>query len=138
MSEDNARALFARMQDAALEDLLQTSDQDILKEAAEDGVDLDTAAAAFRERMAARMADARRARLMKAHEQLDAKRESRSAARPRPPSQQLKQIVTEALRNAPAAGVAFRAGQRQTEADWESMYDDLVDLGLIQPRDDDR
>ncbi len=138
MSEDKASALFARMQDAALEDLLQASDQEILKEAAEDGKDLRGIAAALRERIATEMAQARRSRLVKAREQLDARRGSYRAARVRPPLQQLKQIVTETLRNAPAAGVAFREGQRLTEADWQSMYDDLIDLDLVHPHDDDR
>ena len=138
MSRDKASELFARMQDAALEDLLQTSDQDILKEASEEGRDLKDAAAALRERIAAQMAQARRARLVSARKQLDASKDSRSVPRPRPPFQQLKQLVIDALRATPAAGVAFREGQRQTEADWESMYDDLVDLGAILPRDDGR
>jgi len=136
MSRDKASELFARMQDAALEDLLRTSDQDILKEAAEDGRDLKGVAAALRERIAAQMAQARRERLIRARKQLDAPKDSHSVPRPRPPFQQLKRLVIDTLRATPAAGVAFREGQRQTEADWESMYDDLVDLGAIQPRDD--
>ena len=137
MSHDKASELFTRMQDAALEDLLQASDQDILKEAAEDGRDLKGVAAELRERIAMQMAQARRARLVKARQQLDALVRTPSASPSRPPIQQLKQLVIEALRAIPAAGVAFREGQRQTQADWESMYDDLVELGAIQPRDDE-
>jgi hypothetical protein len=136
MSQRKGSDLFHRMQDAALEDLLQTSDEDILKEALEEGVDLIGATAAFRERIALKMAQARRARLVKAREQLNAAKSSPSTSRVRPPFQRLKQVVIDTLRASPTAAVAFRDGQHQTQADWESMYDDLVELGVIKPSND--
>jgi len=138
MSDDKASELFARMQDAALEDLLRTPDEDLLKEAAEAGRDTKGNAAALRERIAIEMAQVRRTRLVGARERLHIARQIQSTSRSRPSFQELKQRVLSALQGLPEARVAFREGQRQTQADWESMYDDLVELGAIQPSGDER
>ena len=138
MTQEKANDLLARMQDAALEDLQRMSDDDILKEAMTDGEDLKALATELRDRISARMALARRNRLVHARAQLNSLDQSRISSRARPPLHLLKQVVMEALRATPAAGVAFREGQRQTEADWESLYDDLVDIGTIKAHDDGR
>lgn len=136
MSQEKANDPLARMQDAALEDLQRMSDDDILKEAIADGEDLKALASELRHSIAARMAVARRSRLVQARKQLNALDQSGASSRSRPPLHLLKEIVMGALRATPAAGVAFREGQRQTEADWESLYDDLVDIGTIKAQDD--
>ena len=47
--------------------------------------------------------------------------------------ERLKQLIQEAFASDRGLGVAFRDGKRQSEADWESLYDDLVALGKIKP-----
>jgi hypothetical protein len=50
-------AILARLQDLAIEDLMQTSDEELLAEAIEDGEDVDALAAEMRERLLRRIAE---------------------------------------------------------------------------------
>lgn len=38
----------------------------------------------------------------------------------------------------PNLAVAFRQGKKQSDSDWESLWDDLVEIGEIKEDDGDR
>ena len=133
MIKPNVRAELAALRVVELEDILNTPDAELRKEAVEDGEDTsaifldvksgmrDAAAAALRRRMT----DAR-ARMATAHA-------PRAGAGVRPTIERLKKVIQEAFASDPGLGLAFRDGKRQSDADWESLYDDLVALGKIDP-----
>ena len=133
MTKPNVRAELAALRVVKREDILNTPDAELRKEAVEDGEDTsaifldvksgmrDAAAAALRRRMT----DAR-ARMATAHA-------SRAGAGVRPTIERLKKVIQEAFASDPGLGLAFRDGKRQSDADWESLYDDLVALGKIDP-----
>ena len=52
--------------------------------------------------------------------------------------EQIKQIVENLFQTDPSLGLAFRSGKKQTDADWQSLYDDLVIMGAIKPEDHER
>ena len=133
MTRPNVRAEIAALRVVELEDILNTPDAELRKEAVEDGDDTaaifldvkwgmrDAAAAALRRRMT----DAR-ARMATAQA-------PRAGAGIRPTIERLKKVIQEAFASDPGLGLAFRDGKRQSDADWESLYDDLVALGKIDP-----
>ena len=48
----------------------------------------------------------------------------------------IKAVVSDLMQRDPRVGFAFRDGKKQTEADWQTIYDDLLAMGLIEPEDD--
>lgn len=133
MTEPNHRAELAALRVVALEDILSTSDAELRKEAVDDGEDVAAVAAGLKAAMREAAAAALRQRLSQAKARMTA-RPAADLGRPvRPPMEQLKQLIQEAFASDRSLGLAFREGKRQSDADWESLYDDLVALGKIQP-----
>lgn len=121
----------------AMEDLMAQSDAQLRQEAAEDGEDVDALAAAMRTALRAAASNVLRQRLA------DAKQRMMSTAHPGkatryPTLESLKRRIQSAFESQPELGLAFREGKRQSEADWQSLYDDLVELGAIVPEEDSR
>jgi hypothetical protein len=54
----------------------------------------------------------------------------------RPGIDRVKALVQQAFQTDSALGLAFRDGKRQSDGDWETLYDDLVSLGKIAPEQD--
>lgn len=121
----------------AMEDLMAQSDAQLRQEAAEDGEDVDALAAAMRTALRAAASNVLRQRLA------DAKQRMMSTAHPGkatryPTLEALKRRIQSAFESQPELGLAFREGKKQSEADWQSLYDDLVELGAIVPEEDSR
>jgi len=135
MNQPKASAKLASLQDAALDDLLRMSDDELIREAIDDGEDPQALAAIFRESVAQELAAARRQRLQGAQRQLHSARAKPVVSRPS--MERIKEIVTSAFQANPNLGLAFRGGKKQSDGDWESLYDDLVSLGAIKPVDSD-
>lgn len=113
------------------------SDAQLRQEAAEDGEDVDALAAAMRTALRAAASNVLRQRLA------DAKQRMMSTAHPGkatryPTLEALKRRIQSAFESQPELGLAFREGKKQSEADWQSLYDDLVELGAIVPEEDSR
>lgn len=53
----------------------------------------------------------------------------------RPAIYRIKTLVQELFANDRSLGLAFREGKRQSDADWQSLYDDLVAMGAIKADD---
>lgn len=126
-------AEMTALRDIAVEDLLATSDEDLRQEALEDGVDMDALAVRMDFVMQEAAATARRQRLALAKERMKPNLVSRVAPITRPSLDQIKQIIQGVFRADPSLGLAFREGKKQTDADWLSLYDDLVAMGAVKP-----
>jgi len=137
MTEPNDRAELAALRAAALEDLMATTDADLRREAVEDGEDVASIAEDVKATMREAAAAALRQRMTTARQRMEISRAAgaRPAVSIRPAIERLKQLVREAFARDPSLGLAFRDGKHQSDADWESLYDDLIILEKIEPDD---
>lgn len=135
MNTQKTQAEMAILRDVALEDLMATSDVQLHQEAIEDGEDLNQLAMQVKITMREAAAMAQRQRLARARERMSSCIGARTISSIRPPVEALKQIVQKLFQTDPSLGLAFREGKKQTDADWQSLYDDLVSMGVIKPED---
>lgn len=133
MTVPNHRAELAALRVVTLEDILNTSDAELRKEAIEDGEDVAAIAENLKSGMRDAAAAALRQRLSQAKVRMTAGPAPQQGRPLRPPMERLKQLIQEAFASDRSLGLAFRDGKRQSDADWESLYDDLVALGKIKP-----
>lgn len=133
MTVPNHRAELAALRVVVLEDILNTSDAELRKEAIEDGEDVAAIAANLKSGMRDAAAAALRQRLSQAKAGMTVGPAPQLGRPLRPPMERLKQLIQEAFASDRSLGLAFRDGKRQSDADWESLYDDLVALGKIKP-----
>lgn len=135
MTSPNVIVEMAALRDAALEDLMATSDSQLRQEAMEDGEDIDAIANCVKAAMRETAASTLRQRLSQAKAQPNSKLMVQKAPSMLPPLEQIKHIVQNLFHADPSLGLAFRSGKKQTDADWLSLYDDLVVMGAIKPED---
>lgn len=141
MKEANgiAAAQMVAIERLIAEDLLATSEEDILKEAIEDGVDPSAKASELRAAALAKINQAKREKLAAARREYDA---AKHAAPPklRPALDEIKRQIQALIQQGTPSGLslAFRKGQAMSDTDWESLWDDMVESGLIrdEKRDD--
>lgn len=115
----------------AMEDLMEQSDAQLRQEAREDGEDIDALATSMRATLRGAAAHVLRQRLT------DARQRMTSTVRPAkankyPALDTLKHLIESAFKSQPELGLAFREGKKQSEADWQTLYDDLIELGAIE------
>lgn len=119
----------------ALDDLANTSDEEIRNEYREAGQDMVADAKQTHEKLRDVVAANMRARLAT----VKAATKASSATRPinwaRPAMDRLKEIVAETFTREPQVAMAFRDGKKQTDEDLATVYDDLVRMGVIRPED---
>ena len=53
----------------------------------------------------------------------------------RPDMETLKSLIRGVFATRRELGLAFRDGKKQSDEDWQSLYDDLVDMGAIVPEE---
>lgn len=121
----------------AMEDLMAQSDAQLRQEAAEDGEDIDALVTSMRAALHVAAAHVLRQRLT------DARQRMTSSIRPikankYPALETLKHRIKSAFELQPELGLAFREGKKQSEADWQTLYDDLIELGAIERDEDSR
>lgn len=118
----------------ALEDLEAVSDEDIRAEFAAEGVDPDQLAV----RIAVSLDDVLAASLRQHAAAAKVAMQERAAPKRslRPTLDRIKERIAEAFAAEPQLATAFREGGRQSDADLETLYDDLVLMGKIPDADD--
>lgn len=137
MSRNKTIQEILSLREAAIEDLMSLSDEELRAEAKQDGKDLEAIAADTQKVM--REAAAATLRLRMSVSRI---KPALPAAQPRrtpmirPSLEQMKQLVERVFANNPSAGLAFRQGKKQSDADWQTLYDDYVAMGAIKPEDD--
>lgn len=136
MKPRGAKQKLSALKESALEDLFALPDDALLQEVLEDGVDPNVQADALRESVVETLAKARRERLDHARSRLQNVQATRKPApMARPSIERMKQLIQDLFARDSSLGLAYRDGKQQSEADWQSLWDDLVDMGAI--RDDD-
>jgi hypothetical protein len=125
------------LRDAALEDLMSVPDADLSLEAKDSEVDLDTLAKEMKATMRETAADALRQRMLRARTKSLAPATPAPLSKLRPSIEAIKEMIQSLIARDPTIGMAFRDGKRQSDSDWLSLYDDLVDLGAIKHGDDE-
>jgi len=136
MSTSKIIAEIAALRAAALDDLMATTDAELHQEALEDGEDLDSVAAQVKFAMRETAAGVLRQRMFQAKTRMRPSAAVRPVPAMRPSIDRIKQIVEGLFQSDRSLGLAFRDGKRQSESDWQSLYDDLVTMGAINPNDD--
>lgn len=115
------------------EDLLAISDEELLKEAIEDGINPAAVAAGLRTSALAKINQAKRERLAAARRGYEAARKAAPEAKRRPALDEIKRQIQSVIQRGSTNGLslAFRKGQAMSDADWESLWDDMAESGLI-------
>jgi hypothetical protein len=136
MSTTKIISNIAAIRAAALESLLATTDAELRQEAREDGENLDAMAIQMKTSMRNAAASALRERMAKSKSQSRLKLSTRPPSIARPAIDRIKELVQDLFARDQSLGLAFRSGKRQSDADWQSLYDDLVAIGAIKSVDD--
>ena len=136
MSPNKTIKEIAALREAAIADLMSLSDAELRAEAKEAGDDLEAIAARTRQSMREAAAAALRQRMSATKPVSINPHHGRSHAS-RPSLDRIKQMVQQLFEREPTVGLAFREGKRQSESDWNTLYDDLVSMGAIKAEDND-
>lgn len=126
---DSIRAL-------ALKDLDTASDEDIRAELAAEGFDLDQLAASISVSLDDVLATCLRQQTAAAKVAMQTRTPHKKSLRPT--LDRIKERIAQAFVDNPQLATAFREGSHQSNADLETLYDDLVLMGKIPDNDDDR
>ncbi|GAB1386940.1 hypothetical protein MASR1M59_20880 [Melaminivora sp.] len=120
----------------ALKDLEAASDEDIRAELAAEGIDPDQLAASI----AVSLDDVLAASLRQQAAAAKVAMQTRTPPKQllRPTLDRIKERIAQAFAAEPQLATAFREGSRQSNADLETLYDDLVLMGKIPDTDDGR
>lgn len=138
--KNKAQQALDRLTEKLVEDVLNTSDAEILAEAKEDGRDVAAEAARSRAIFARALVAQGKRKMAVARAALNA----RTAPSVRPSGRltpdQARAILARALQEAPETAakltMAARKGQGLSDADVYGILEDLVDLGILPPTDD--
>ncbi len=132
MSKENLHALRA-IQNLAVADLASISDEQIRDEFIEDGLDPDAEASRIAASIDSVVAAFMRVQTASAKHKAASRRSLIPAVRPS--LEKIRALIERACASEPALAASYRKGSKQSEADLETMYDDLVTLGKIDPSD---
>ncbi|MCV2438172.1 hypothetical protein [Paucibacter sp. DJ2R-2] len=135
MTNESQKTLAA-VRALALKDLEAASDEDIRVELTAEGIDPDQLAASIALSLDKVLAQSLRQHAAAA--KVAMKERSVPNKVLRPALERIKERVAQAFAAEPQLATAFREGRRQTDADLETLYDDLVLMGKIPEADDGR
>lgn len=133
MSIDSVKTLDA-IRRLVLKDLDATSDEELRAEIVAEGDDPKAVARSVAIELDHVVASAMRERAAAAKSQEVA---MPTMPKRRPAIARMRELIENAFRNDANLATAFREGTRQSDADLQSLYDDLVELGKIDPARDD-
>ena len=135
MNNESRKTLNA-VRALALKDLETTSDEEIRAEFAAEGVDPDKLAASIAVSLDEVLAASLRQQAAAAKVIMQARTAPKKSLRLT--LDQIKERIAQAFAAEPQLATAFREGSRQSDADLETLYDDLVLMGKIPDADDGR
>ena len=133
MTNESQKTLAA-VRALALKDLEAASDEDIRAELAAEGIDPDQLAASIAVSLDDVLASCLRQQAAAAKAAMQVRATPKTSRRPA--LNRIKERIAQASAVEPQLATAFREGTRQSDADLETLYDDLVLMGKI-PDDDD-
>lgn len=130
-----------RLTDALVEDILALSDEEILAEAQEDGIDVSQYAADMRSVFSRIDFEQGKTKLAIAREEMEAARASATNV-VRLDHEQLRARYKQVLDGKPALAqeltMAARKGDGQSEKDHDQMIEDLLELGALDSQEDEK
>lgn len=130
------RAKIGRIAKAFEADVDALTDEQIMAEAREDGVDTAKLARDFRSSAMTLIAEAKRQKLAQARQRLaDSQKNRQDRSALRPSLEVIKKRIQDVLAINPSLAVAFRDGRSISDGDWLSLWDDFIETGAI--KDDD-
>jgi hypothetical protein len=135
MTNESQKTLAA-VRALALKDLTAASDEDIRDELAMEGIDPDQLAASIALSLDEVLAASRRQHAVAAKVAMQERMAPKKSLRPT--LDHIKERIAQAFAAEPQLATAFREGTRQSDADLETLYDDLVLMGKIPAADDGR
>jgi len=135
MSNETRKTLDA-IRALALKDLEAASDEDIRADFAAEGVDPDQLAAGIAVSLDEVLAASLRQQATAAKVAMQVRAAPKNSLRPT--LDRIKKRIAQAFAAEPQLATAFREGSRQSDADLETLYDDLLLMGKILDTDDDR
>ena len=135
MTNESQKTLAA-VRALALKDLEATSDEDIRAELAAEGIDPDQLAASIAVSLDDVLAASLRQQAAAAKAAMQVRAIPKTSQRPA--LDRIKERIAQAFAANPQLATAFREGSRQSDADLETLYDDLVLMGKIRDADDGR
>ena len=135
MTNESQKTLAA-VRALALKDLAAASDEDIRDELAMEGIDPDQLAASIALGLDEVLAASRRQHAVAAKVAMQERMAPKKSLRPT--LDRIKERIAQAFVAEPQLATAFREGTRQSDADLETLYDDLVLMGKIPAADDGR
>ena len=133
MTNESQKTLAA-VRALALKDLEATSDEDIRAELAAEGIDPDQLAASIAVSLDDVLAASLRQQAAAAKAAMQVRAIPKTSRRPA--LDRIKERIAQAFAANPQLATAFREGSRQSDADLETLYDDLVLMGKIPDADD--
>lgn len=133
---DETRKAHDAIRALALKDLDFASDEDIRAEFIADGISPDQLAASIAQSLDEVLAASLRQQAAAAKVTLQVRTPPKKS--PRPTLNRIKERIAQAFAAEPQLATAFREGSRQSDADLETLYDDLVLMGRILDTDDGR
>ena len=135
MTNESQKTLVA-VRALALKDLNATSDEDIRAELAAEGIDPDQLAASIAVSLDDVLASCLRQQAAAAKAAMQVRATPKTSRRPA--LNRIKERIAQAFAVEPQLATAFREGTRQSDADLETLYDDLVLMGKIPDADNGR
>lgn len=135
MTNESQKTLAA-VRALALKDLEATSDEDIRAELAAEGIDPDQLAVSIAVSLDGVLAASLRQQAAAAKAAMQVRAISKTSRRPA--LDRIKERIAQAFAAEPQLATAFREGSRQSDADLETLYDDLLLMGKIPDADDGR
>lgn len=133
---NETRKTFDSIRALALKDLESASDEDIRAELAAEGIDPDQLAASIAASLDDVLAASLRQQAAAAKVAMQIRTPQKKSLRPT--LDRIKERIGQAFAADPQLATAFREGSRQSNADLETLYDDLVLMGKIPDTNDGR
>lgn len=142
MSDNKNQEALDRVARALVEDVLRTSDEALISEITEDGIDAAAEAARLRDIYTKALGAAGRARLAAAKAAVATDKAARSPASvlaldPGAARARLEAVLRRDPETRDKLTLAARKGEGLSDADVRSMLEDLEALGLLPPADDE-
>lgn len=133
LSNHDPRAKYKAIERCLTKDIDNLSDEELLKEASEQGLNPAAIASDMRTSAMDLIATAKRNLLVKTREKMEQEKLSISKKElPRPSLDIIKRRLQELFSQKPDLAVAFRQGKSLSDSDWDSLWDDLVEIGAIK------
>jgi ribosomal protein L29 len=134
--EDRTIQVMSALSVAMADDVLSLSEEELCQELREDKIDLAQTGAQLRCQALEQIAEFRRQRLQDASHALGSRMDRAKVVPPETAIVRQRITAMRALFLAkPGLSMAFREGRAQSDSDWMSVWDNLLELGLV--REDD-